>query len=130
MNMISAEMYEELLFQFDERLSRSFDIFGIHTCNWTVDPYLDAIAEIDTDIDYLDMGDESDLDRVHELFPHLRPSVFIHPETVRQRSVEEIREKVTQLCRRLGKGFILLSDMEAGTDDRKIHAVYETAAKF
>jgi len=130
MNMISGEMYRKLLFEFDDRLSRSFDLFGIHTCNWTVDPYLEAIAEIDAGISYLDMGSKSDIDKVHELFPHVRPSVFIHPENIRQHSVEEIKLEVTDLCKKLNSGYILLSDIEAGTDDRKIHAVYDIAATF
>lgn len=129
MNMISAKMYEELLFPFDERLSRSYDLFGIHTCNWTVDPYLEAIAHI-ADIAYLDMGPKSDLGRVHDLFPNLHLSVFIHPEFLSERSVKEIQEEVGGLCEKLGKGFILLSDIEAGTDDRQIRAVYETGAEF
>jgi hypothetical protein len=130
MNMISGEMYRELLFEFDERLSRSFDLFGIHTCNWKVDPYLEVIAEIGTRLGYLDMGNESDVHMVHELFPEVRPSVFIHPEHIRRKSVEEIKREVTDTCKKLNRGYILLSDLEAGTDDRKIRAVYETAAKF
>jgi len=130
MNMISNEMYEEQLFSFDNSFSESFEMFGIHTCNWTVDPYLDTIAKIRDKIKYLDMGYYSDLDRVHKLFPELRPSVFIHPEIIRQSELNEVDEKVSELCRKLVSGYILLSDLEAGTDDRNIRKVYEIAAEF
>jgi hypothetical protein len=130
MNMISNEMYREQLYEFDERFNKSFELFGIHTCNWKVDPYLESIAEINCDINYLDMGFESDIDKVHELFPDLRPAVFIHPEQLRQNTVDRIRMEITELCKKLGSGFILLSDLEAGTDDSKIRMVYETASKF
>ncbi len=130
MNMISNTMYEDQLFSFDTSFSNSFEMFGMHTCNWIVDPYLDAIAKISDTIDYLDMGCYSDLDRVHKLFPGLRPAVFIHPEIIRQSELSEIGEKVSELCKKLISGSILLSDLEAGTDDSAIRKVYEVAAKF
>jgi hypothetical protein len=130
MNMISNEMYREQLYEFDDRFNRSFELFGIHTCNWKVDPYLESIAEINRDLHYLDMGYESDIDRVHELFPNLRPAVFIHPERLRQNTADQLRKDITEVCRKVGSGYILLSDLEAGTDDSKIRIVYETASKF
>jgi len=129
-NMISCDMYRELLLECDARLSRSFPLFGIHTCNWTVDPYLDALAEMAGRIQYLDMGAASDLDRVHRLFPRLRPSVFYHPERLRQLPRAQVRKEIDELCRKIGRGYILLSDLEAGTPDAVIRDVYETAAKY
>jgi len=128
-NMISAEMYRQQLLEFDQRFSKSFDVFGMHTCNWTVDPYLDAIAEIEN-LDYLDMGADSDLDRVHRLFPDLCPSVFVHPQKFRSMSPSEINNEITELGKRIGKGYILLSDLEAGTTDDQIRAAYEAASQF
>ena len=101
----------------------------MHTCNWTVDPYLDSIAEIEN-LDYLDMGAGSDLDRVHKLFPDLCPSVFVHPEKIRNMSTSEINNEITELGKRIGKGYILISDLEAGTTDDQIRAVYEVASQF
>jgi len=128
-NMISSRMYREQLLEFEKKFNESFDLFGIHTCNWTVDPYLDAISEVEG-LGYLDMGPESNLDRVHELFPDLRPSVFFPPERFRNLTVDQIRKEISELGRRIGKGFILLSDLEAGTTDRQIRAAYEEAARL
>ena len=129
-NMLSPELYRERLYRYEEMFAESFDLFGIHTCNWTVDPYLDAIAGISDRIDYLDMGAESDLEKVHRLFPDLKPSVFYHPEKLRQCSVEEITRDIGELCRKIGQGYILLSDLEEGTADSHIRAVYEVADRF
>ena len=129
MNMMSGEMYRQQLFDYDRRFSESFDIFGIHTCNWSVDPYLDALAEI-KDIDYLDMGPDTDLDKVHKLFPELRPSVFLHPEKFRSLSVSEIKREITELGKRIGRGYILLSDLETGTTDNQIRAAYDATARL
>ena len=66
--MMSSRMYHQQLLEFDRRFGGSFDLFGIHTCNWTIDPYLEALAELPR-LAYLDMGEQSDLDRVHDLLP-------------------------------------------------------------
>jgi len=126
-NMLSGEMYQKQLFDYDRRFSESFDIFGIHTCNWSIDPYLDTFADI-KELDYLDMGPDTDLDRVHKLFPELRPSVFLHPEKFKRMGAGEIKTEITELGKRIGKGYILLSDLEAGTTDGQIRAAYEAAA--
>ena len=81
-------------------------------------------------MNYLDMGSESDLDRVHELFPDLTPTVFYDQGNVRNLSVAEIGRDIDELCRRLGRGYILLCDLEAGTPDEHIRAVYEVAGKY
>ena len=129
-NMISGEMYRDRLYRYEERFSESFDLFGIHTCNWTVDPYLDVLAVLSGRLKYLDMGADSDLDKVHRLFPDLKPAVFYHPEKLRQLTEGEICRDIAEMCRRIGRGFILVSDLEEGTEDSRIRAVYETAARY
>ena len=128
-NMISSSMYKEQLLEFEIKFNQSFDIYGIHTCNWTVDPYLDAIAEVEG-LGYLDMGPESDLDLVHRLFPDLRPTVFFPPERFRRLEVGQIRKEISELGKRINKGYILLTDLEAGTQDAQIMAAYEEAARL
>ena len=126
-NMISPKMYREHLLEFDKGLHTSFDFFGIHTCNWTVDPYLEAIAEIG-EIGYLDMGAETDLEKVHQLFPELTPTVFFHPEKLRNLTPARVKREIAELGRRIGRGYILLCDLETGTTDGQIKAAYEAAS--
>jgi hypothetical protein len=128
-NMISPRLYREQLLEFDQRFRASFDLFGIHTCNWVVDPYLDALAEI-PGLAYLDMGEGSDLERVHRLFPDLQPAVFVHPQRIVEMTELEIERHIDALGRRIGRGTILLSDLEAGTRDSQIRAAYEAAARL
>ncbi len=129
-NMISGWMYDEQLLEFDRLFSESFELFGIHTCNWTVDPYLEAMARFGGRMGYLDMGPESDLEKVHRLFPELRPAVFFHPEQLREMDAGQVRKRITELCEKLHRGYILLSDLEAGTEDKKIRMTYEIAARY
>jgi hypothetical protein len=128
-NMMSASMYRDELLEYEKKFRKRFDLFGVHTCNWKVDPYLEALAEIGR-VDYLDMGAESDLDRVHGLFPDLSPSVFYHPEKVKRLSSGELKKEIRDLCGRIGRGTLLLSDLEAGTPDENIRAVCDAASGF
>jgi len=128
-NMISGAMYRQHLLKYDKQFHESFDMFGIHTCNWTVDPYLDVIAEIG-DLAYLDMGADSDLEKVHRLFPALTPSVFFHPEKLRNLTLLQMRKEITELGKRIGRGYILFCDLEVGTIDDQIRVAYETASQL
>lgn len=128
-NMISGEMYKNQLLEYEKRFSESFDIFGIHTCNWNIDPYLDALSELEG-LAYLDMGADSDIEKVHKLFPDLSLSVFFHPEKLRNLLEQEIKKEIKELGKRIGKGYILFSDLEVGTTDSQIRAAYEAAANL
>jgi hypothetical protein len=128
-NMISSRMYRQQLLEFDKRFYADFDLYGIHTCNYTIDPYLDSLAEM-PDLAYLDMGSDTDLERVHHLFPNLCPSVFVHPQRLREASEQEITREITELGKRIGRGYILFSDLEIGTRDSQIRAAYEAAASL
>jgi hypothetical protein len=128
-NMISGQMYNQQLLEFDRRFYDGFDLYGIHTCNWTIDPYLDSLAEMPR-LAYLDMGPGTDLERVHKLFPDLCPSVFVHPQWLRETSEQAIKRRITELGKRIGRGYILFSDLEIGTRDSQIRAAYEAAARL
>jgi hypothetical protein len=126
-NMVAPRMYKERLLEYDKRFHNSFDLFGIHTCNWNVGPYLEAIAEIG-EIAYLDMGEETDLEKVHRLFPDLAPAVFFHPEKLRNLTPAQIKREITELGRKIERGYILFCDLEVGTTDRQIEAAYEAVS--
>ena len=128
-NMISGDMYRGYLIEYEKRFSECFELFGVHTCNWKIDPYLDSLAGI-SGLAYVDMGAESDLEKVHRLFPSLRPAVFFHPERVRRLSPRDLRKEIGELARKIVKGYILLSDLEEGTSDGQIRAVYDEASRF
>jgi hypothetical protein len=128
-NMISGKMYREHLWEFDKRFHESFDIFGIHTCNWNIDPYLDAIAQLGS-LGYLDMGPDSDIERVHELPGDPTIAVFFHPERLRSLSPREIEKEITELGKRIQRGYILFSDLEDGTTDDQIRAAHEAACRL
>ena len=129
-NMVSGDMYRKQLLAYDQHLYESFDIFGIHNCPWPIDQYLKSYAQMKS-LAYLDMGMESDIDLVHRLFPDLTPSVFFYPpDEFRRLSIPQIKKETTELGKRIGRGYVLLQDIEVGTTDAQIEAAYEAASKL
>ena len=59
-NMVSPKQYYDFLFPYDKRIAESFERFGVHTCNWNVTPYLEALRKLPK-MGYLDMGMMSNL---------------------------------------------------------------------
>jgi hypothetical protein len=55
MNMISPDMYSEFVFPYDKKIAWNFERFGVHTCNWNITPYIDALSRLPK-LGYLDMG--------------------------------------------------------------------------
>jgi hypothetical protein len=81
-SMISPAQYEEFLLPIDRRFSTEYSRFGIHTCNWVADPYLEPMSRIDR-MGYFDAGIHSDLERIRTLFPNTRRAVLYFPhETI------------------------------------------------
>ena len=54
-NMISPQMYRAFVFPYDRRIALRFERFGVHTCNWNVNPYVRAFQEF-PNLGYLGHG--------------------------------------------------------------------------
>jgi hypothetical protein len=57
-------------------------------------------------------------------------AVFVHPQWLRDLSEPEIDREITELGKRIGRGYILFSDLEIGTRDSQIRAAYAAAARL
>lgn len=126
-NMVSGEVYRELLLPHDRELSTTFEMFGIHNCGWCVDPYVQHYVTIDK-VCYLDMGMESDLEEVRRQFPDAMLSVIYPPEKLRTLARSDLRSDISSILGRLGpRANIIIADIEVGTDDDVIRSVHEAA---
>ncbi len=123
-NMISGEMYQDLLLSYDLKLAHAFDIFGMHNCGWRVDPYIDSYAKIE-DLAYLDMGGDTDIARVHKAFPQLSLTFFYPPDVFRRQNPDQIYTEIKNIGKAINKGYILLSDLDVGVGDEQVIAAYE-----
>ncbi|TVR72320.1 MAG: hypothetical protein EA427_03405 [Spirochaetaceae bacterium] len=118
-NMISPEDYRTFVKPRDERIAREFGRFGVHTCNWDITPYIDALAEL-PHLGYLDMGMMSDLPRVKAAFPDTRRAVMYSPWTLHQTTIGEIRRDMEKIRAELAPCDVVMADIQADTPDDRV----------
>jgi hypothetical protein len=132
-NMVSPQQYEEFILPHDLRLSKEYERFGVHTCNWDVTPYLDALRRIEK-MGYLDTGMTADLVRIREMFPDARRAVLYGPVELENKTLSEIREDIERLAAEYAPCDIVMADVESTTPDSRIldflRIVEETEARM
>lgn len=118
-SMISPGQYEAFILPLDKELSRHYSRFGIHTCNWVADPYLEAMRKIET-MGYLDTGINSDLPRIKQMFPHTRRALLLTPGEVESASASALEEMIQRIHREYAPCDIVLADVESTTPDSRV----------
>ena len=124
LNMISPAQYREHLLPYDLKLRDAFDVFGVHNCAWSIDPHMDAYAEI-RDLAYIDMGLESDLRRARRLFPRARRNLLYTPMDLKNKSWSDVRADLDRIAADLGPCDLGLPDIEADIPDERVLTVLE-----
>ncbi len=118
-NMVSPALYEQFLLPFDIKLRNAFENFGIHNCAWKVDPYLNGYARV-VNLGYIDMGLESDLNRVQRMFPDARRNLIYTSMDLVNKSEDQIRCDFERIARELGPCDLGLPNVELGVPDKRI----------
>jgi hypothetical protein len=126
-SMISSSQYEEFILPFDSYLASQYPRFGIHTCNWVADRYLDAMRKIDK-MGYLDTGVNSDLVRIKRMFPNTRRAILITPGELESLDEAEILAMVTKIDLQYAPCDIVLADLETTITDERIRHILELIA--
>jgi len=129
MSMVSPDQYEEFVLPLDQELSRAFPRFGIHTCNWVADPYLDSLRKIEK-TGYLDTGLNSDLPRIREMFPDARRAVLFMPSDVESLPLTELEGLIQKAAGQYAPCDLVLADMENTTPDSRIIEFFALAKKW
>lgn len=129
MSMISSQMYEEFILPLDQSLSKGFDRFGVHTCNWVADPYLDSLRKIDK-MGYLDTGLHSDLPRMREMFPDARRAVLFMPTEIESLPMHELESTVQKVAEEYAPCDLVLADIENTTEDQRIRDFIKLTEKY
>jgi hypothetical protein len=124
LNMISPEMYRELVFPYDTRIAHSFERFGVHTCNWDITPYIDVLRELPK-LGYLDMGMDSDMARVKRTFPETRRAVMYWPTKLQNATIETIRSDMKKIYQELSPCDIVMADIQSSTPDTRVNELLE-----
>ena len=118
-NMISPKMCREFVIPYDKRIALNFERFGVHTCNWDVTPYIEAFAQLPK-LGYLDMGMESDLQRVRKTFPEARRAVLYWPTKLQDATLAEIVTDMQRVYRELAPCDVVMADIQASTPDTRV----------
>ncbi|MFQ5794170.1 MAG: hypothetical protein ACE5JP_03865 [Candidatus Bipolaricaulia bacterium] len=118
-NLVSPELYRDLLLPFDRCIAETFGLIGVHNCAWNADHYVEHYATI-PHLGYVDMGMESDLPRAKQVFPHARRAIMYTPMDVADKRSAEIRSDLEQIAREYGPCDMVFADIEAGTPDERV----------
>lgn len=120
LNMISPDQYEKFLLQYDVKMSQAFERFGIHTCNWNASNYLEVLRKIPK-MGYLDMGMNSDLEKMRELYPKTRKAIMYSPVNLEEKTLEDIRADIFRIYQSIGSCDIVMADVECTTPDQRVN---------
>ncbi len=118
MNMVSPDDYVKFLLPHDLMLSREFERFGVHTCEWNITPYIEALRSI-RKMGYIDMGSMSDMRRVREVFPEARRTVLFST-TFLKKEPDEICHAIERVARELGPCDIAIGSIDPSVTDVEV----------
>jgi hypothetical protein len=124
LNMISPGQYRRFCLPYDTRIAKSFQRFGVHTCNWDVTPYLDELRKLPK-VGYLDMGIASDMVKVRTVFPEARRAVLYSPVKLQQAPPKEIQRDMARIYRELAPCDVVMADIQATTPDARVRELLD-----
>lgn len=123
-NMISPAWYEEFVLPYDQKFSREFKHYGIHTCNWNATPYLESMRKVER-MGYLDMGMNTDMRKARELFPDARRGVLYSPGKIGEAPLSEVQADFEKIYSELGPCDIILADVDSTVGEERVKQVLE-----
>jgi hypothetical protein len=121
-NMISPQLYHELLRPFDKQFENEFGNIAIHNCAWNINPYIEDYTTF-SHLGYIDMGLDSDLKRAKEAFPDARRAVMYPPVDLGNKPLNSIKNDLKKIAQELAPCDIVFGDIEFDTPDEKIKFV-------
>jgi hypothetical protein len=128
-NMVSPELYRDILLPFDRRIAETFGCIGIHNCAWNVDPYIDYYATV-PHLGYIDMGLDSDLARAKKAIAHARRALMYTPTDLANKSLDTIRADLERVAHDYGPCDAVVADIEAGTPDERVLAFLKLCGRI
>jgi hypothetical protein len=118
-NMAGPVVYSDTLLAYDVKIAGQFETIGIHNCAWTVTPYIDLYKKV-PGVGYIDMGIDSDMLKVREVFPEARRNCLYTSSDLKNKSNEQIKKDFETIARQLAPCDVGLPDIEYDVPDDKI----------
>ena len=122
--LISNDMYEDFLFQYDNMLAENFAPFGVHHCGQSMERYTESYARV-KNLAFAEIGAGSDFAYVKDTMP---ADVFLNvrysPVMLKNRTNAEIRADLERIRNIIEDEKIRFSvscvAIDADTEDEKI----------
>lgn len=131
--MISNELYEEFLLEYDQRLADTFGHFGVHHCGGTMEHVVDGYAKI-RGLTFAEVGAGSDLKTVREKLPHIWLNARFSPVELGKATESEICSKVEALakdgCVEEGKLSVSCVGIDADVTDTQIEYFLKACSRI
>jgi hypothetical protein len=118
-NLISPRQYHDFLLLHDQRIGESFETLGVHNCAWSISPYISDYSEIPR-VGYIDMGMDSDLERVRRTFGQARRAVLYKINDVMAKTSSELRSDLERIALQCGPCDLVCSGLDVGVSDERV----------
>lgn len=126
--MISKEIYEKYLMDFDIKWSQQNRPFGIHYCGKDPHRYAEVLSKI-PHLDFLDVGWGGNVKKIREHLPHTFLNIRLSSVEIIQQSADEIRNTIIRLVQDSANPWltgVCCINMDHQVGDEKITTIFET----
>ena len=130
--MISNEMYEKYLLEYDIRLSKELSPYGVHHCGSNMEAVAPGYSKIE-DAVLFDVGAGSDIRECRKHLPDAFFNLRMDPVKLMTCTKEQVGEDIRSMVEANGgtdKAGICCINVDYGTSDENIIEIYNTAAQL
>jgi hypothetical protein len=130
--MISAEQYDQYLFEYDKKWSLKNRPFGIHYCGEDPHRFAESFANV-PNLDFLDVGWGGDLTILRKYLPDTFLNIRMSPVEITSQSISEVEKTVRQLVLDSKNPWltgVCCINMDDKVTDDKITAVFNTVEEL
>jgi uroporphyrinogen-III decarboxylase len=131
--MISPDTYEDMLLEYDKKLAKRFQPYGIHHDGDDLHIHADNYAKIPNDSFY-DVGWGSDIEICREKLPDAFFNLRYNPKKMGPASPEEVKSDVKRMLNQSGDpkktGFCCINMMDGDAPKSNLAAAVEAVKKY
>jgi len=96
--MVSQEIYEKYLLEYDKKLSKAFNKFGIHHCGKSTEHVVSGYKKV-PNISFLEVGAFSDIKEVRQVFPETHLNLRYSPVKLKEISKRELKRDLMKMIK-------------------------------
>ncbi|MCD6323105.1 MAG: hypothetical protein J7L77_08785 [Clostridiales bacterium] len=130
--MISNEMYEKYLLEYDIKLSKELPPYGIHHCGNNMEVVAPGYKKVENAV-LFDVGAGSDIVACRNHLPDAFFNLRLDPVKLLTYSKEEVRKDIINMVNASGdieKSGICCINIDSGTKDENILEIYKTVQEL